>query len=177
MSTQTDESLTQLPCPPLQPIKESPLNETPTELPKQFSVSKTISSTDTLSKTLDHSVAPSAFLRSFEVPVSSNEDRLFQPANSSESKSKQPSTGKSICDENVETLPMKRTKVVLQSLESDADAEMSASASDESDILEYNACESLDDPPVNLQASGTWSDKFLKQKGYPHNIPTTNKPS
>ncbi|GBN33068.1 hypothetical protein AVEN_7606-1 [Araneus ventricosus] len=56
-------------------------------------------------------------------------------------------------DENVEILPMKRTKVVLQSLESDADAEMSASTSDESDILEYNASESLDDPPENLQDS------------------------
>ncbi|GBO22681.1 hypothetical protein AVEN_162738-1 [Araneus ventricosus] len=67
---ETDESLTQLPCPPLQPIKESPLNETPTVLPKQFSVSKTIPSTDTLSNTLDHSVAPSVLLRSFEVPVS-----------------------------------------------------------------------------------------------------------
>ncbi|GBM91605.1 hypothetical protein AVEN_158576-1 [Araneus ventricosus] len=177
MSTQTDESLTQLRCPPLQPIKESPLNETPTELPKQFSVSKTIPSTDTLSNTLDHSVAPSVLLRSFEVPVSSNQDRSFQPANSSESKRKQPSTGKSICDENVETLPMRRTKVVLQSLESDADAEMSASTSDESDILEYNSSESLDDPPENLQASGTCSDKFLKKKGYAYNIPTTNKPS
>ncbi|GBO22680.1 hypothetical protein AVEN_162737-1 [Araneus ventricosus] len=52
---------------------------------------------------------------------------------------------------------MKRTKVILQSLESDADAEMSASTSDESDILEYNASESLDDPPENLQASGFYS--------------------
>ncbi|GBN11572.1 hypothetical protein AVEN_246265-1 [Araneus ventricosus] len=110
---------------------ESPLNETPTELPKQFSVSKTIPSTDTLSNTLDHSVAPSVLLRSFDVPVSSKQDRSFQPAHSSEPKRKQPSAGKSICDENVEVLPMKRTEVVLQSLESDADAEMSASTSDE----------------------------------------------
>ncbi|GBN61271.1 hypothetical protein AVEN_25825-1 [Araneus ventricosus] len=59
---------------------------------------------------------------------------------------------------------MKKTKVVLQSLESDADAEMSASTSDESDILEYNASESLDDPPENPQASGTYSDKSFKKK-------------
>ncbi|GBM38919.1 hypothetical protein AVEN_101088-1, partial [Araneus ventricosus] len=64
----------------------------------------------------------------------------------------------------VEILPMKKTKVVLQSLESDADAEMSASTSDESDILEYNASESLDDPPENPQASGTYSDKSFKKK-------------
>ncbi|GBN63073.1 hypothetical protein AVEN_116879-1 [Araneus ventricosus] len=128
---ETDESLTQLPCPPLQSIKVSPLNETPTGLPKQFSVSKTVQSSDTLSNTPDHPVAPSVLLRSYEVPVSSTRDGTFQPANSTEPKRKQPFTGTSVGDENVEILPMKKTKVVLQSLESDADAEMSASTSDE----------------------------------------------
>ncbi|GBN30683.1 hypothetical protein AVEN_5669-1 [Araneus ventricosus] len=52
----------------------------------------------------------------------------------------------------------------LKSSYSDADAEMSASTSDESDILEYNASESLDDPPENPQASGTYSDKSFKKK-------------
>ncbi|GBO43013.1 hypothetical protein AVEN_37559-1 [Araneus ventricosus] len=185
MSTQTDESLTQLPCPPLQSIKVSPLNETPTGLPKQFSVSKTVQSSDTLSTTPDHPVAPSVLLRSYEVPVYSTRDGTFQHANSTEPKRKQPFTGTSVGDENVEILPMKKTKVVLQSLESDADAEMSASTSDESDILEYNASESLDDPPENPQASGTYSDKSFKKKeklsgmksGYPLNMPTTSKHS
>ncbi|GBN43111.1 hypothetical protein AVEN_100029-1 [Araneus ventricosus] len=182
MSTQTDESLTQLPCPPLQSIKVSPLNETPTGLPKQFSVSKTVQSSD---NTPNHPVAPSVLLRSYEVPVSSTRDGTFQHANSTEPKRKQPFTGTSVGDENVEILPMKKTKVVLQSLESDADAEMSASTSDESDILEYNASESLDDPPENPQASGTYSDKSFKKKeklsgmksGYPLNMPTTSKHS
>ncbi|GBN86951.1 hypothetical protein AVEN_168618-1 [Araneus ventricosus] len=179
------ESLTQLPCPPLQSIKVSPLNETPTGLPKQFSVSKTVQSSDTLSNTPDHPVAPSVLLRSYEVPVSSTRDGTFQHANSTEPKRKQPFTGTSVGDENVEILPMKKTKVVLQSLESDADAEMSASTSDESDILEYNASESLDDPPENPQASGTYSDKSFKKNeklsgmksGYPLNMPTTSKHS
>ncbi|GBM14405.1 hypothetical protein AVEN_246573-1 [Araneus ventricosus] len=148
MSTQSAQSLTQLPCPPLQPIQVSPLNETPTGLLKQFSVSKTIKLSDTLSNKPDHPVAPSVLLRSFEVPVSSKQDGPFQPAESisTEPKRKQPFTGISMGDENVEIFPMKRTKIVLQSLESNADAEMSASTSDESDILEYNAIESLDDP-------------------------------
>ncbi|GBM89592.1 hypothetical protein AVEN_268440-1 [Araneus ventricosus] len=95
-----------------------------------FSVYKTIPSSDTLSNNPDHLVAPSVLLRSFEVPVSSKQDGTFQPANSTEPKRKQPFTGTSLGDKNVEILPMKKTKVVLQSHESDADAEMSASTSD-----------------------------------------------
>ncbi|GBO05669.1 hypothetical protein AVEN_90564-1 [Araneus ventricosus] len=59
------------------------------------------------------------------------------------------------------SLQWKKSKVVLQSLESDADAEMSASTSDERDILEYNDSESFDDPPEYSQSSATCSDKFL----------------
>ncbi|GBM23110.1 hypothetical protein AVEN_150527-1 [Araneus ventricosus] len=88
-------------------------------------------------------------------------------------------------DKSTEVLLTKKPKVVLQSLESDTDAEMRASTSDESDILKYNSSEFPDDPPENSQASATCSDKSLKKKekltgmkgGYSHNIPTKNKPS
>ncbi|GBN17208.1 hypothetical protein AVEN_87588-1 [Araneus ventricosus] len=88
MSAHTDESLTQLPCPPLQPIKVSPITETPTGFPKQFSVSKTIEPSDTLSNNPDNP----ALRRSFEVASSSKQDGPFHPANSTEHKRKQPFT-------------------------------------------------------------------------------------
>ncbi|GBM78521.1 hypothetical protein AVEN_260448-1 [Araneus ventricosus] len=53
----------------------------PTGLPKQFSVSKSIPSSDTLSNNRDHFVAPSVLHRSFEVPVPSKQDGTFQPIN------------------------------------------------------------------------------------------------
>ncbi|GBM55711.1 hypothetical protein AVEN_196608-1 [Araneus ventricosus] len=51
--------------------------------------------------------------------------------------------------ESMDAFPPEKTKV-LQSLESDADAEMSSSCASESDTLEYDMSEDLEDTPQNV---------------------------